>query len=275
MAQPTVGGALWLENWVLDATVAAVSSQQLNYPASRLLNPYRSDTWASSSATDSWAVFDLGEERLPDCVAIVGANFSGGTAIRFRGSDDAAQSVRPVYWDLPLYPHDNAAQVLRWYLGAPSSSTGAAPRRYWGVRILPATFGAYNNADPFFEMGVVWIGTHVPLAPVPTIQVHAKNPSDRVLSYGRAKWSDPRKPYREADVRLEGLSPGAWYELEARIRAHGERYALLDLHPWSTDPLLKSRGCLYGYFSEDAVDGSGDEPGDLNEMRIKFEEAVA
>lgn len=274
MAQPTAGGALWLDNWVLGATVAAVSSQQVNYLAKRLLNPYRSDTWASASASDSWVVFDLGEEQLPDCMAIVGANFSRGTAIRFRGSDDAAQVVRPIYYDLPLYESDDAAQVLRWYLGTPTFGA-AAPRRYWGVRILPATFGSYGTADPFFEMGVVWIGTHVPLAPVPSMRIQARNPSARSFSYGRAKWSNPLKPYRTADMTVGGLTPGAWYELEARIRAHGERYALFDLHPWSSELELKRRGCLYGYFAEDPLDGSADEPGDLNEMRIKFEEAVA
>lgn len=76
-------------------------------------------------------VFDLGE---PGFAGLCGdhrrALRPAARRSASRGSDDAAQMIHPIYWDLPLYPHDDVGKVLRWYLGTPTFGT-AEPRRYW------------------------------------------------------------------------------------------------------------------------------------------------
>jgi hypothetical protein len=95
-----------------------------------------------------------------------------------------------------------------------------------------------------------------------------------VKSYGGARWSDPLTPWREADVRVEGVSLPELHELSAKIGAQGTRHALLDLYASSTDPILKRGGCLYGYFPDDPVDAEVEQYGDVNELRFRFEEAA-
>ena len=211
---------------------------------------------------------------MPECLAIVGANFAGASAIRLRGSDDGVdQVVNPIYYDLPLYEQDPVGEVLRWYLPTTPTSGMAGPRRYWGVRLRPAGFGSYNTVDPWFEMACVWLGTFVPLVPLASMRVRPKNPSTRTFGYARAKWSDPLPASREAEATVEGLTPAGWYALEEVIRAQGERPALLDLHAASSDPVLVRGGCLYGGFADDPVDGQVAD-GDVNELRFRFEEAA-
>lgn len=273
MPQPTRGGALWLDNWVLSSSIAAVSGQQQNFPARNLLNPHRSDRWWSKNDAATDLVLDLGAPRLPECFAIVGANFAGSGAVRLRGSDDAAQETNAASWDLPLYAHDPTGQVLRWYLGAPTTGT-AAPRRFWGVRFRPNILGPYTLANPWFSMAVVWLGTFVPFTPAPGIRIRPKDSSRRSLSYGRSRWSDPGTPYREADVPLDVLSIAELDTLEAAIRALGSRPAILDLHAFSSDVVLTRGGCLYGTFPADAFDGEV-RSADGSSARFRFEEATA
>ncbi len=254
MAQPT-HGALWLDNWILESAIVDVSSQRANYQAAYLLNPHRWDTWATINATaPAQVVFDLGEPRLPE--------------------SDAAQQADAMFWDLPLYQPDPSGNVCRWYLGAPTSFNTKAPRRYWGLRILPAIFGSYGTIDPWFEIGVVWLGECLPIRPWAGTRIRAKDPSARGRSYGGAMWSDPLTPRRVADVTVGGLTPVAFAELEARIRDQGTRHALLDLHATAASGPVANGGCMYGTFPEDAVDGATDEPGDMDELTFGFEEVV-
>lgn len=74
-------------------------------------------------------------------------------------------------------------------------------------------------------------------------------------------------------LTIGGLTPPAWRALEAAIRAQGATPALLDLHAAASVGVANG-GCLYGTFAEDAIDGEADEPGDVNEMTVRFEEVV-
>lgn len=282
---PPERGALWLENKILAATVASVTSQHTNYPVSSLLNPLRSDTWQSTAVgVDTSVVFDCGSLVTPVGLALIESNLDGGTYIRLRGSDDSAQVVNPVFWDLPIYPQDKIGKVLRWYPGTPTfgsigpstnpgDAASARGRQFWGVRILPATFGSYNTAEDYYEIGVPFlISEYLALRPWEGFRPKPKNPSTRTYSYGHAKWSDPLPAYREGSVQLGGLTPAAWYDIEAKIRAQGEKFALLDVHASSSDASLKRGGCLYGFFGEDPVDGQIDSI-EANSLSFDFEEA--
>lgn len=282
---PPVRGAAWLRNRLLESTIAVVSSQHVNYPASRLLNPLRSDTWQSTAVgVDTYIVHDCGGIVTPAAFALIESNLDGGTFIRLRGSDDSAQAVNAVYYDLPIYAQDAVGKVLKWYPSTPTSGSigpstnpadaaSARGRQFWSYRILPGTFGSYNTAQDYYEIGVPFLATeYLAIRPWEGIRIGPKNPSDRVFSYGRAKWSDPIKPYRSIDVPLGGLSMADFYTIEAACRAQGETFALLDIHAFSTDPILKRGGCVYGFFDEEPCDGSITSLED-NELRIQFEEA--
>lgn len=282
---PPARGAIWLRNRLLEATIAAYSSQHVNYPAVRLLNPFRSDPWQSTAVgVDSYVVYDCGAIVTPAGFALIGSNLDKGTYIRLRGSDDSAQAVNPVYYDLPIYTQDTIGQVLKWYpstptfgsIGAstnPADAASARGRQFWAYRILPGTFGSYNTTEDYYQVGVAFLASeYLAIRPWDGIRLGPKNPSTRVFSYGRAKWSDPISPYRPLAVPLGGLSMADAYTIEAAIRAQGEAYALLDVHAFSTDPILKRGGCVYGYFDEDPVDGSIDSLDD-NKLSLKFEEA--
>lgn len=269
---PTRGGALWLENWILASTIASVTNAHANYPAKNLLSPHRSDTWQSTDVGDRSIVFDMGELKVPECCALIESNIDGGAFFRLRGSDDSAQVIQPVYWDLPLYTQDVVGKVLKWYLGDPTSGTLGSGRRFWGVRLLPSTFGSYNTPDPWFEIGVPWLGEYVPIIPWEGIRPRPRDPSTRTRAYGQAQWSDLLHPAREVDVPLAGLTLSEWYALEAKIRAQGPKHAIIDLHAFSSDVILKRGGALYGYFAEDPLDGDIGSP-ENNSMRLRFEEA--
>lgn len=270
---PPVRGALWLENEILSCTIASVTSEHPNFPASSLLNPLRSDTYQSLGLLDTSLVFDRGAVIIPVGLSLIESNLDGGTFIRFRGSDDAAQITNPVYWDFPIYTQDAIGKALKWYLGTPTFGTMGAGRRFWGVRILPATFGSYNTAEDYYEIGVVDIITsYLALRPWKGFKPKPKNPSSRTFSYNHTKWSDPLIPYRQGEVILGGLTPSQWFDIESAIRAHGEKFALLDVHAKDSDPSLKRGGCLYGYFQDTPVDGQVDSIED-NELSFQFEEA--
>lgn len=285
LESPPERGALWLRNRLLESTIAAVSSQHDNYPATRLLNPFKSDPWQSTAVgVDTYVVHDCGSIVTPVAFALIGSNLSAGTYIRFRGSDDSGQTINAVYYDLPLYPQDVFGQVMKWYPSTPTSgSIGASTnpadaasargRQFWGYRILPATFGSYNTAEDYYQVGVPFLATeYLAIRPWDGIRIGPKNPSTRVFSYGRSRWSDPIAPYRPIDVPLGGLSMADAYTIEAAVRAQGESFALLDMHAFSTDPILKRGGCVYGYFDNDPIDGSIESIDD-NSLRLKFEEA--
>lgn len=268
---PPERGALWLENWVLSATIASVTSQQVNFPATHLLNPHRSDNCLSVNATSDWLiVFDLGTPRLPMCLGIVGANFDGGANFALRGGSDSGLATGAVRWDFPLYTQDPTGKMLKFYLGSPTSGSAVA-RRFWGIHLSALTWGSYNTPEDFFDLAVVWLGEYTNIRPWEGTRVRAKDPSMRSLSYGRAPWSDPLTPYREADVRLGGLTPAQGYDLESKIRAQGTKHAVLDIHAFSTDPILKRGGALYGQFPEDSCDFSLSSPED-NSLDFAFEE---
>lgn len=267
-------GALWLENWVLAATIANVTATNVNYPATRLLNPHRSDTWQTSNATSAnqRVTFDLGSARLPTCFALVGTNFdSTGYAI-LHGADDATMTVNAVRWDFPLYQQDPVGRVLRFYPGTTPTAGTRAAKRFWSVTLDPVGFGPLNPPDDYLEIGVVWLGEYVAIRPWEGIRIRPQNPSTHSFAYGRARWSDPLPAYREGEVPLGGLTPAQWYDLESKIRAQGTKHAIVDIYASSTDPVLKRGGCMYGYFTDDPVDGSVDTP-EMNELSFSFEEA--
>lgn len=269
---PPEAGALWLDNWVLNATIADYVSQQALYPATNLLSPHRSESYRSEDATnDQYVIFDMGSAMLPTCLALTDVNFDAGTYIRFRGSTNSAQTTGVVYWDLPLYSQDVATKVLRWYLGTPTSGTAAA-KQYWGVRILPASFGSYSTDEDLFEIGAVFIGEYTDITPDQGVRVSAKDPSDRQRAYGRAQWTDPIRPYHDIDLTVAGMTFAEMYTLKSQIVAQGASHALLDVHAYSTDAIVKGGGCFYGYFSDTPATGSLDSPS-LNALRISFEEA--
>jgi hypothetical protein len=237
----------------------------------------------------------MGEIRTPVAFGLADINFStgtdpadgavSGTKIRLRGSDDAAQSINAVYWDLPLYQQDAVGRVLRWYPGNPTSGSigsstnpgsaaAARGRQFWGVRILPATFGSYNvpDGDDFFEIGVPWFGLYVPFRPWAGIRPKPKNQSNRTKAYGLAQWTDPLPVSRQVDVPTGGLTIPAYYDLEAKILVQGSKHTMLDLYAATSDPILKRGGCMYGYFAEDPIQGDIGSP-EANTLNFQFEEA--
>lgn len=273
MALPT-HGAVWLDNWILGSTIASVTSQHENYPARMLLTPHRSDSWRSLSATvPTGVVFDFGERRLPTAFALIEANFTGGAEIRLRASADATQSVDEVIWDLPLYAPDPVGQVVRWYLGTPTSGT-ARPRRFWSLRWRPNNVGSYFTAGDFFELAVPWLGEYVPIIPASGTRIRTRNPTPRTRSYGRAMWSDPLPPGREAEVMVVANEVDDLETLAALIDAQGTRHALLDLHAYSADPVLARGGCVYGTFPDDACERGIETYGDDDKLTFAFDEAA-
>lgn len=270
---PTRGGALWLENWILAGTIAAYTDQHVNYPAERLLSPHRSDTWQSTAVGSSTTLtFDLGAVKVPECFGLFESNLDGGAYVRLRGSDDSAGSTNAVYWDLPLYRQDTIGKSLRWYLGDPTSGTLGAGRQFWAVQLIPGTFGPYNTDEDYYEIGVAWLGEYVPIVPWEGIRIRPQDPSPSSNAFGQARWSFPLKPYREAEVPLGGLTIASLYELEEVVRAQGRKHAVLDVHAFSSDAILKRGGCLYGYFADEPLDGAIDSP-EANEVTLHFEEA--
>lgn len=269
---PPEAGALWLTNWILSSTVAAYTSQTNLYPARNLLTPHRSETWRSTdSTTDQYVVFDLGSAMLPTCLALTDVNFDGGTAIRLKGSTDSAQSSGVVYWDLPLYSQDSVSKILRWYLGTPTSGS-AASKQFWGIHLLPGTLGTYNTTDDLFEIGAAFLGRYTDITPDQGVRISAKDPSDRTKAYGRAQWSDPIRSYQKVDATLDGLTFSELYALKNLIVAQGSSHAILDVHAYSTDAVVKAGGCFYGYFDESPTSGRLSSPTD-NELTLSFEEA--
>ena len=263
---PPQAGALWLDNWVLDSRIADISSQQQYYPAKNLLRPHRSESWRSTAASNAqYVVFDFGSAVLPTCLAMTDVNFDAGTFIRLRGSTNSDQTLAPIYYDLPPYAQENS-RVLRWYLGAPTFGTAAA-REFWGVRILPAAFGSYGTTEDLFEIGSVFIGEYINIAPDQGVRISSRNPSDRQEGYGRAQWSDPLRSYHEIDLALPDLTFAEFHALKSKIVRQGARHALLDLHAYSTDSTVKGSGCFYGYFAGSPVNGSLDAP-ELNDLRV-------
>lgn len=269
---PPEAGALWFTNYVLSGRVAAYTSQSSLYPATNLLSPHRSLTWRStSSSTDQYVVFDMGSAKLPTCVALTDINFDTGTYIRFRGSTDSAQTTGVVYYDLPLYTQDSVSKMVRWYLGTPTSGSAAA-KQYWGVRILPATFGSYGVSASYFEIGSVFIGTYTAVTPDQGVSIKAKDHSDRVYAYGRTMWSDPVRAAHMVDLTLAGLTFSEVYALKSLIVGQGTRHAVCDVHAYSTDATVKAGGCFYGYFQNDPAVARMSSPTDC-ELRVQFEEA--
>lgn len=269
---PPEAGALWLTNWILSSTIADYTAQAALYPVKNLLTPHRSETWRSDNATDDhYVIFDLGSAMLPTCLALTDVNFDGGTYIRLRGSTDSAQVSGVVYWDLPLYSQDSVSKILRWYLGTPTSGSAAA-KQYWGVRILPASFGSYNTDEDFFEIGSVFLGEYTNITPDQGVRISAKDPSDRMKAYGRAQWADPIRSYHQIDLTLDGLTFSELYTLKKLIVAQGSSHAILDVHAYSSDAVVKAGGCFYGYFDESPTSGRLSSPTN-NELTLSFEEA--
>lgn len=270
---PPERGAIWLDNWILSSTLPFTPNQQTNYPGTNLLNPFRSDRWWSTDTGDRFVWFDLGSVKLPTCFALVDSNIDSGTFLQLAGGDDAAMTTNVVAWYLPLYKQDATGRVLRWYLGTPSGGPPlGSGRRFWRVGIYPSLFSTTYTTDPFYKIGVVWLGQYVAIRPWDGIRIRPKDPSLRTLSTGRATWSDPKVPYREASVPLGGLTMAQFYDLEAKIRPQGTTHALLDVHAFSTDPILKRGGALYGTFTDDPFDGEISSLED-NSVTLSFEEA--
>jgi len=269
---PPASGALWLDNWILSSTLASYSSQKALYPAKNLLSPHRSETWRStSSATDQSVVFDLGSAKLPTALALTDVNFDGGTSLRLTGATNSALSSGVVFWTLPLYAQDDVSKILRWYLGVPTSGVAAA-KQFWGIQFLPGTLGSYNTTEDLLEMGSVFLTSHTNITPDQGVRIATKDPSDRQKAYGRAQWSDPIRSYHQIDLTVADLTFSEMYALKKQIVAQGSSHAILDIHAYSTDAVVKAGGCFYGYFDESPVTGRLDSPTD-NELSLAFEEA--
>jgi hypothetical protein len=264
---PPERGALWLENWVLDATIAGYSGQHANYPAKNLLTPHRSDSWRSASASgDQQVVFDLGSAKFPTAFALTDINFDAGATIVLSGADNAGFSGG-ARWDFPLYEQDPTGKVVRWYPNPNDATSGTEiPYRFWRVLIPTGTL-----AIPY-EIGNVWLGEYTPIRPWAGTRIRTRNPSTRTRSYGRAMWTDPLPSHREVEVPIGGLTMEEAYEFEALVRAQGSRHAILDLHAYSTDAVMKRGGCMYGYFADDPIDVDIDSP-ENNSVSFSFEEA--
>jgi hypothetical protein len=281
---PPEAGAIWFDNWILDATIATSIGARALYPTTNLLTPHRSETWRSpeSVALISGAVFDMGTVRTPTCLALASANFSG-TFLQLLGADDASLATNLVNFTLPLYVQDDSAKVLRWYLGTPTSGSmgsstnpadaaSARGRKFWCVRMLPLSYTYDTGDDDFFEIGAIFLGEYTNITPEQGVRISASDPSDRQRAYGRAQWSDPIRPYHEIDLTVGGMTFSELYTLKRKIVAQGSRHAILDVHAYSTDAVVKGGGCFYGYFSDDPVSGRLESPTD-NELSISFEEA--
>jgi len=271
LESPPEAGAIWFNNWALDASIAGKSTERALYPATNLLSPHRSETWRSTNATaDQYVIFDLGSAKLPTCFALTDVNFDAGATVLLYASDDSAGLVNAVRWDFPLYPQDDVSKVLRWYLGTPTGGT-AGVRRFWWVFLSPGFFGPYGTDEDLFEIGSVFLGDYTAITPNQGVRISPNDPSDRQRAYGRAQWSDPIRPYHEIDLTVADMTFAEFYTLKRKVAAQGSKHAILDVHAYSTDPIVKGGGCFYGYFS-DSQTGTLEAP-ELNDLRISFEEA--
>lgn len=278
---PPEKGALWLDNLVPRSSVAAFSTRRPEFPASNLISPLRSSRWRTrTSSLNAHVVFDLGADVVPACLALIDINFSAGTKIRFRGSNDAAQVIQPVFFDFELYPEDPVQRVVKWYVGdTPTGGSMDSGKRFWGVRILPPTFGDYGAVDEegnpadYFEIGAVWIGTSYEEIDVSDdVGFTPRDPSDRQRAAHGAQWTDQARPHNELAFAVEHLALPEFYALKRKIVRQGSTETIVDLHANSADPAVKARSAHYGCFAPRPCTGRVSSPEDAS-LRISFEEA--
>jgi len=95
---PPERGALWLDNWVLSATIASVYTQHVNYPATHILNPHRSDTFQS---VDVAQLAGLPESALARAREILRTLETKGD-IRVDSKDENQTPLLPIFSGHPV-----------------------------------------------------------------------------------------------------------------------------------------------------------------------------
>lgn len=139
---------------VQSGTVTTSSSQNVNFPVSNLVNPFRSKVWRTMGCTSEWVTWDFATAVQIDTCCLFwskenGPKLTSGATITLQGN---ATSV----WTSPAFSTtltiNNTYSVAAWF------ATTAQTYRYWRVTIADPL-----NPFGYIELGVAFLGASLTL----------------------------------------------------------------------------------------------------------------
>ena len=136
-------------NHLDDATPISASSEQTSFPASNVLEPFRSKVWRSGigQISNQYIEFDCGYQIRPTCLIIVneqrGILLSKNAVITLKGCNDGNWTTPSVNINIP------------WdeFLIMKQQSNPFGACRFWRIY-----FNDPDNTDNYIEIGYVFLG---------------------------------------------------------------------------------------------------------------------
>lgn len=261
-------GALWMNNFVDDATINEVSSSTAEdlYSLSAQLSPLRSErTWFENGTPSEKAIsFDMGSAVTPTCFAVIGSNIESGQALRLYGAETADMATNLVTWSMTTYAQADPHDVLKFYLGVQDSGSSPIARRYWQVR--------FNTAESYVKVGSIYIGTYTDIRPSPVSDTF-RDPSKIAYASGGAPYVDRLPWYTQASFRVGVLDRGDYYALRAGIMSHGSRHLLIDVHANDSDAGVRPYSARWGLVAKGSPVSGSMKSVTNNSVSIKFTES--
>jgi len=224
--------------------VAVVS----NYPLTNLQDAHRSAetryTWDNSGSLNLY--FYSATKVAVTGVALVDCNLNDITntptpPLTLYASDGTAGSTPAAdFYAWNLYPYETETGVLRWYPnlthgsasttnGTPFSSDLAAN----GANLWTLRFAGDYGSFAELRIGAVVLSVVEPITLAAGASLAISDPSPYAEAYDGTTYVDLLDPFSTVTFQLPPLSHSGFYDLAKKLKAHGPRQQILDVHGYA------------------------------------------
>jgi hypothetical protein len=231
-------------NLLEGATPITFSSEQAGFPASNVLNPFRSKSWrtASGQITNQYIEFDCGYQIRPKTFIITneqrGIQLSPQAEIRIKGCNDGN-------WTTPT-----ANVLIPWgeTLITKYSTSDFGSCRFWRVEISDTA-----SLEPFLEIGNVFLGDSIDFSSTDLNldwEYEVLDDSESVVSDGGEAWWDKKAQRSAYRFELNYMSKAERDNLEDLFRMVGKHKPFyINLDPDMKITLAQSELAIYCRFT--------------------------
>jgi hypothetical protein len=264
------------------ASLVSATSQQNNYPASRLLDPIRSNRTRSADMSDMLYTFDLKSAVHPTCIGFIDANFMNiwgqalGSYVQLSLADDSALSTNLVTWNIPVIQTVSPNNVANYYLDVPTSGTWLSNtvRRYLGLRIYAASQIYALPALTYIELGGLFVGYHLETTVDPSSDFGSKDDSVQTRVRSGAVYTDVEDTYTGGSINVgqADLATEVFPARAAILAGGNSGRVILDNAAMSSDVTRRGNDVYYGRIRGDNLFTQRIEQATRRSFAFDFEE---
>jgi len=260
-----------LKNYCMDpaARVTAATPYSARYPATNLLNYYRSERWRAPSTAAITVGFDMGTIVTPNVFGAVDLRAWTGSAfappsdfpgsVNFIGANDAAFSSGLV--QIPMYyynfrlttsPADALSSqqgVSVQYSDYDGSGVAIPGRRFWGWQVT----SFFGGSSSFIECGLFWFGRRWEIPVDTKFRTQSESNSTIGSLDSGAKYFDKRRRGRSVSLTTTTKETDQQLAFRAAVEQAEAQGIIADLWAFRINPAdgtsypERFDGMFYGY----------------------------